>query len=249
MTILTASDYADTGQWRLIIRIRRDGMSAHLENTLHDDVEPTELFVTNWDPDPDTLLTNIENAVYDNPRVLDDFSARIEIYDPRTAFIPTSVLTDGEGEEDACYTALYDAKPSDIIYAGDGDVTAAFSMVPGLKGFLSRTFPGARIGCNLMNTVSRQRKAGAGLRLHLEVRGTEADIVLTDGDRLISASTRQWAHPADIAYHAFNLMDVYGVKTEEVAVTNGGLKLPDEVAGAFKTLARSFATDLKHGEQ
>ncbi len=67
MTALTAADYADTGQWRLIVKIFADGISAYLENTLHDDVEPQELFTSSWENNPDGLLQRIENAVYDHP--------------------------------------------------------------------------------------------------------------------------------------------------------------------------------------
>ncbi len=40
MNGLTAADFADTGQWRLIVRIYRGGISAHLENTLHEGLSP-----------------------------------------------------------------------------------------------------------------------------------------------------------------------------------------------------------------
>ena len=97
MTTLTVADFADTGQWRLIVEIHTDGMKAMLENTLHDDLEPQILFSTAWDEDADALLRHIENTVYDNPRMLDDFSARILLFDRRTLFIPTHIAEQHEG--------------------------------------------------------------------------------------------------------------------------------------------------------
>ena len=238
MNGLTAADYADTGQWRLIVRIYPTGVSAHLENTLHPDLEPQLLFSSVWERGADTLLRNIENAVYDHPRVLDDFSARIIVFDSRTLFLPTALAEEAEGMEETFYTSVYTADAADVMTDTDGDITAAYSPVPGLKGFLSRTFPGARVECNLMAQVRRHRREGSGLRLFIEAREREADYILLDGESLLSASTHEWREGADIVYHAVNIMDVYGVLKSGVAVTARGDALPEDVAS---TLARVMA--------
>lgn len=218
MTILTAADYADTGQWRLVVNIRVDGMSAHLENTLHDDVEPTPLFSTQWDANTENLLHQVENAVYDNPRVLDDFSARIILADPRTAFMPTELVEDNEEDVEKYYTSVYTAVPADIMTETDGDVTAAFSMAPGMKSFLNRTFPGARIGCRLMQLVASGRKINDGLVMVIQPTKGEADFVLLDCHSLLSASTHPCKSDSDIVYHAFNIMEAYCVNPKDVRV-------------------------------
>lgn len=233
MTILTASDYADTGQWRLIVRIYSDGMSAHLENSLHDDVEPQELFTTHWDNDPQHLLAHIENAVYDHPRVLDDFSARIEIYDRRVMFVPSHLLAETEGSEETFYTSLYGGDGKEVMCDTDKDVTALYSPCDGLKSFLSRTFPGARVGCNLMHRVSYLRNKGEGMRLYVNLRKKEADYILLQERDLLSASTRDWENGADISYHAFNLFKVYGVDPKEVKIEADGEDLPSDAAALF----------------
>ena len=101
MNGLTSADFADTGQWRLILKIFPSGMSAHLENTIHTDLEPQLLFSTQWEVDGANLLRNIENAVYDHPRVLDDFSARIIIYERKVLFMPTELIEETEGAEES----------------------------------------------------------------------------------------------------------------------------------------------------
>ena len=65
MNGLTVADFADTGQWRLILKIFNTGIVAYLENTIHTDLEPQMLFSTQWEADGVNLLRNIENAVYD----------------------------------------------------------------------------------------------------------------------------------------------------------------------------------------
>lgn len=241
MTTLTAADYADTGQWRLIVRIFSYGMSAHLENTLHDDVEPQLLFSTSWDENEGNILRNIENAVYDHPRVLDDFSARVEIYDRRTLFMPTELLTETEGIEDHYYTSVYNANEADVMCQTDGDITAAFTLAPGLKGFLVRTFPGARIVCNLMQQVSQIRKGSKGLNMKISSRKDEADFILLNGRELISASTHFTGAPTDIVYHAFNIMNAYEINPKDVAVMSEDL--PEEALEIFNRFTHPHSPD------
>lgn len=222
MNGLTAADFADTGQWRLIVSIYPTGINAYLENTIHEGLEPQLLFSTEWEPDPDTLLHQVENAVYDHPRVLDDFSARIIIYDLNTMFMPTELVEETAGAEEDFYTAVYDVAPEDVMTDTDKDLTAAYSPAPGLNGFLRRTFPGAIVECNLMSLVRKWRKDGIGKRMLVAVRNGEADFVLTDGESLLTASTHTWHAPEDIVYHAMNILDVYQVLPSETEITLSG---------------------------
>lgn len=238
MTGLTAADYADTGQWRLLVRIYMNGMSAHLENTIHTELEPQQLFAATWDPGEGTLLQNVENAVYDHPRVLDDFSARIVVYDPKTVFIPTRLAEETEGAEETYYTAIYEADPADVMTDTDADITVAYSPSPGIKGFLNRTFPGARIGCHLMELVKQLRKRTVGHTLYVEARGEETDFVLLDGEKLLSASTHPVIAESDIVYHALNIIDVYGLSPKETEIQFLGTPPSDGLAEVIKQFTK-----------
>ncbi len=220
MTTLTVADFAVTGQWLLIVNIYATGMEAFLENTLHADLEPQLLFSTTWEDEPETLLRRIENAVYDNPRVLDDFSARIILFDRRTLFIPTALAEETEGYEEMVYSSLYNAEESDVVVETDGDLTAASSMAPGLKDFVMRTFPGARVASNLMYQVSSMRRTGEGKRMNVTRRGNEADFILLDGRDLISASTHPCATDDDVSYHLYNILSAYGIDRGDVAISD-----------------------------
>ena len=71
--ILTPADFADTGQWRLLINIADEGMCAFLRHISDREKPIVEMFRTNWtSSDPASLLKNIDNAVYDHPGLLDD---------------------------------------------------------------------------------------------------------------------------------------------------------------------------------
>lgn len=220
---LTAADFADTGQWRLLLEIGLTGLTAYLENTLHPEIEPQFLCKSDWNLNKDNLRTNIEEAVYKNPRLLDDFATKIILFDPRVLFIPRQYAEEAPGAEEELYKKVYVAEDADIMTDADSDITAAWSMGPGIKSFLMRTFPGARITCNLMNLVRSLRKENQGLKIHANARENEVDLVFLENNDLISASTHEWRHPDDIAYLLLNLLDVYGYKVRDVNVELAGV--------------------------
>ena len=219
----TAADFADTGQWRLLLKIRHTGLEGYLENTLHPELEPQPLCEAKWEINKDKLRQNIEDAVYNNPRLLDDFATRIEMFDMRTLFIPTAVADEAAGAEEELYQKVYAADAHDIMSDRDRDITAAWSLAPGVKSFLMRTFPGARITCNLMEKVRQLRKKAEGKTLYAMARPEEVDLIFLDGKDLISASTHEWHSADDIAYLVVNLSEVYGCKLGEVKVVTDGL--------------------------
>lgn len=226
--VITAADFADTGQWRLLLKIGCTGLEAYLENTLHPDLEPQALCTASWEINKDMLRQNIEEAVYNNPRLLDDFATRVILYDPRTLFIPTAIAEESAGAEEEIYKKVYEAEEEDIMTDRDRDITAAWSLAPGVKSFLMRTFPGARISCNLMENVRDLRKTNEGLTLYAKARQGEVDLLLLEGSNLISASTHEWHHTDDIAYLAVNLLDVYGYKLKDAKIETEGVEADTE---------------------
>lgn len=218
MYTLTAADFADTGQWRLLLKIGCTGLEAFLENTLHPEIEEQPLCAVSWDFNKDMLRQNIEDAVYNNPRLLDDFATRVILYDPRTLFIPTEIAEQAVGAEEEIYKKVYAAEDSDIMCDRDGDITAAWCLAPGVKSFLLRTFPGARITANLMEQTRQLRKENKGHTIHAIARKGEVDMIFLSDNNLISASTHEWGHTDDIAYLAINLIDVYGFDPKTVNI-------------------------------
>lgn len=218
MYTLTASDFADTGQWRLLLEIGEKGLRAWLENTLHKDVELQEICKVKWHSAPDSLRANIEEAVYNHPRLLDDFATKIVLYDPRTLFLPTSVAEAQADAETEIFNEVYKAKGPDVMSDRDGEITALWSPGPGVKNFLSRTFPGARITCHLLEAVRQLRKSNPLPALFIRAREDEADFIFLDGEALISASTHPVVSALDIEQIQKNIFEAYGVKEEEAEV-------------------------------
>lgn len=215
---LTAADFADTGQWRLLLKISQTGLEAFLTNTIHTDIEPQILCTASWEPDRKKLLKNIEETIYNNPRLLDDFATRIILFEPHTLFIPTEIAEESAGAEENIYRKVYKAEEQDIMTDSDSDITAAWSMAPGIKSFLLRTFPGARITCNLMDKFKILRKNNEGLTLHIYIRGNETDFILLNENLLISASTHPIASTREIEDMKTNLLKAYEFDSSEVKI-------------------------------
>lgn len=247
MYTLTAADFADTGQWRLLLNIGSTGLEAFLENTLHTELPPQPLCKAQWELNRDKIRENLEEAVYSNPRLLDDFATKIIIYDPRTLFIPTEIAEENADSEVENYNKVYKAESSDVMSDYDRDITATWQFAPGVKSFLMRTFPGARITCNLLEKVRSLRKNNGGLTLHVFVRPEETDIILLEDSNLVSASTHEWRFADDIAFLALNVLDVYGLKLKDTFLALHGLSPETEAWEYIEGKARGF--EIKESEK
>ena len=218
----------DIADWRLICSVSSRGMSAYLRH-----ISPTEpvvtLFDEKWAPDPDSLLSRIENTVYDHPQVLDDFSADVIVTAPRAIWVPSALVEDDEDEMERLYSQVYAGVDTGVMSEQADDATCLFMLAPGLNAFLQRTFPGARVHSHLAVLVSRFRERSADMpRVYIDIRDSEADFVAFDRRSLLMAATHPWHDPADLQYHLYNIMSVFGL---DPSVTQVSLSGPREVKG------------------
>ena len=211
----------DIADWHLVCEISSRGMSATLRH--HDPTQqPLSLFDERWQP-TDNVLEKIENAVYDHPQVLDDFSSDITVVAPRAIWVPTEMVADDEERAAELYNQVYRAGEEDIMQDAADDATCLYCLVPGLKAFLQRTFPGSRVSSHLASMVRKLRGRIADMpRVYAEIREGEVDIVAFDNRKLLMAATHRWHHPNDIQYHLFNVMNVYGLDPANVQLSLGG---------------------------
>lgn len=212
----------DIGDWKLICVVSAAGMGAWLRN-----VDPTQevvtLFDEKWDDSPESLLSRIENCVYDHPQVLDDFSADIAVVAPKTVWVPSELVTDDSDEAAMLYRQVYNALPEDVMTEQVEDATALFTLVPGLNAFLQRTFPGARVHSHMGVLCRRFRERAADMpRLYVDIRDGEADFIAFDMKNLLMSATHTWHDPADIQYHLFNIMNVFGLDPAATQVSLSG---------------------------
>ena len=214
----------DTADWRLICCISEYGMSAYLKN-----VNPTEevmtLFESKWEKSEATLLQNIENAVFDHPQVLDDFTADITIIAPKAVWVPATNVEFDDEKAAAYYNQVYSARSADIMAETVDGATCLFCLTPGLKPLLQRTFAGARVHSHLAVLVRRLAERSADMpRIYVDIRDHEADIVAFDTKSLLMAATHPWNKPEELQDKIFNIIEVYGIDPDEVQLSLSGLR-------------------------
>ncbi|MDE6007441.1 MAG: DUF3822 family protein [Muribaculaceae bacterium] len=229
----------DIAEWKLICVISESGMSAYLKHS-----NPTQdvisLFDESWDVNEETLLERIENVVYDHPQVLDDFSADIAVVAPKSIWVPTELVHDREEDIPELYNNVYSAADEDVMADEDVEATCLFSLVPGLRSFLQRTFPGARIHSHLAVMTSRFRDRSSDMpRVYIDIRHNWADFVAFDRRNLLMAASHPWKEPSDIEYSLFNILNVYGLDPEVVQVSLSG---PRDVKNPLMHDLRKYVT-------
>lgn len=214
----------DTAEWRLTIAIGRHGMGAWLQNE-EDPTEPiSNLFREEWDGEEEGLLTKIEACVYDNPQVLDDFSTDIVLTAPRTVWVPEGELEEF-GKEHELYNKVYRAEEEDIFTDEIDDIRCLYTLVPGLRPFIMRTLPGARVLNHQSVCVNRFMERGSDLpRIYIDIRKDEADFIVLDDKRLLLSVTYPWRVMEDLAYHTFNIADIYGLRPDTCQVSLSGIR-------------------------
>lgn len=241
----------DPSDWRLVMVLSERGIEAYLRNVENPMDGVSTLIREEWSYNGEPLLERIENSIYDHPQLLDDFSADIAIVTSRALWAPESVI---EADSDpACkiYNSVYAAEEEDIMRDYQDGRVCLYSLTPGIKAFLQRTFAGARIRCHQTVLVKRLGDRGADLPVvYINIRKEEADFVAIDGKRLLMAVTYDWKHIDDIRYRLFNLLDVYGIDPAAMQVSLSGLKdeksrllngLRDRVAYVMMTMVPGIA--------
>lgn len=230
---LRGYDLSDTGQWRLIIYLSKTGMSAWLKSTEDPTIPVGLLFTSSWNPDSEGLLGRIQNAVYDHPRVLDDFSADIIVETQRALWVPKELA--GEHPEEECekwFAQVWPGMETEFMTDECGDKLCLHMLVKGLKDFLARTFPGTRIRSHQTLLVKHlSGRAADDIRFYIDIREREADMVLFSGKNLLHCSTHGWEEETDIIWHVFNTLEVYGIDPAKAQVCLSGLRRERESIG------------------
>ncbi len=215
-------DRTDTGQWRLVIYITRTSLEAWLQ-PLGDRQSVRRIVRNEWEPvgNGKDLLQKIEDTVYDNPQLLDDFAADIIIETDRALWVPQEVSADEELAEDQ-FGRVYGFDPEDMLADAVGDKTLLWSLTPGLPAFLSRTFPGARVKAHLsvIQSFLDRLNIEEGEVMVLNLREGSCDVILMRGNRLQTSSTQPAANAQESLYRLLRAAEAYNfsVRSARLAV-------------------------------
>lgn len=229
--ILTPADFADTGQWRLLIYVSSGGMRALLRHASDKSRPAVQIFNEEWRSEsPDILMRHIENAVYEHPSVLDDYATEIVVEAQELTWVPSGIF-DGDGiSEDVAeeiFRSVYPEGSCEVMADRIGEETALYTLAPGFDGFMARTIPGARMRSHLGVLAERLRRMDAGsgrLRVYADIRERRMDLLAFRGEGLVSASLQSWNTPEDAAFRIFSLLNAYssGAEDSEVYLRGDG---------------------------
>lgn len=231
------SDFLDTGQWHLAVDISKQGFGAWL---LPDESLGTShrvIIRTDWITSDEGLLTRIEDTVYDNPTVLDDYSADIIIESDRQLWLPSAFYQSDEDCADA-YVSVYGGDILDVMVNDLGREKCAFTLTPGLKSFMQRSFPGARIWSQQALLKEASLQPHESFKCLLDIRQYSFDLILLSRSELLSASTHFWKTEADIGYIMLNILQTYDAPTPETEISFSGVREVRQSLG--KTLQPYF---------
>lgn len=150
----------------------------------------------------------LENAVYDNAFLLDDYERiAIAVHSQHFALLPQQLVDNGLTERvmKASFTTL----EGDILtHSIDGtDAAIACDVIPGVVGFLRRTFTGASVMHHLVPlcTYCVRSYAEETACMHISLFNNEAHIVVVKQGKLQMANTFAYRALEDVAYYSLNM--------------------------------------------
>lgn len=253
---LGMASLADTGQWRQIVEISSYGMSAVLKNTDFPETPAIVIFKTDWNDSKEDLLANIEAVVYDNPRMLEDYSTQVVLNTPRSLWIP-SVRTDDEEFDPELFTCVYPVNPDDINADFGREEVCLYTLVPGLGSFLQRTLPGVKINSHLsvlkkvfetmeannINILKPETKDS----IYVNIQQDYADIFAFHNGEFLCGASHDWAEATDLLYRILMVAKAYTIQAGDASLS---FIAPEESTKSFReTFAKFFKESTALGIQ
>ena len=151
-------------------------------------------------------LKKLENAIYDNPILLNDYkTTRISVESMQFMLIPPEYA----GESEEIMETMYPRHESDLasctLDSSDG-ISIAYLAESGIMAFLSRTFPDAKICHHLRAETeyyqSKQEEGTTMGRMYITLVGERLDVVVFSRGELRFANSFMFSNINDAAYFA-----------------------------------------------
>lgn len=204
MNTEAAPIFMDHADWLLIVSIDTGRLRAYMVRAGQPETPPTLAVDKSWAVREEAdQLRGVEEAVYSCPSLLDDFEADIVLHTPTSIFVPTEALSQ-PGDAALLYSPIRELPDEDIFENSQGDISTLCCPAKGLRSFLERTFPGARVAPHLgvLESYMRRQTSAEG-RLYVNIDESTVDILAFRGDSLLCAATHEWHDAADVVYYAF----------------------------------------------
>lgn len=232
---------ADTGQWRLILAISESGIHALLKNTLFEEEPPVILLKKEWVVPSSELLSAIEDAVYETPRIFDDFATHIVIESAKSLWIPTEYTEEEEFNEDY-FTCVFPSKSVDIFADFGENETCVYTLCPGLSSFLKRTLPGCKISSHLSVLKEHIEKKKPDTELFIIKDKYNTNIFTFRKGKFLSGTCYDCLSIEETALKALMTLKTYGIGAQEARCN---LVCKNEDFNKFKEMLRDLIPHIK----
>jgi len=217
-------DISDHARWRLLLTVGESCVRA----VFHDQAAKRQLLYLdrNWHCDPADALGRIEDAIYEDPAILDDYITGILVRPTRMILVPSAEIDPGDEEAAADMLSLLDLSENKDVWIEpvEASLTAVFSTPAGVKDFLLRSFPTEDVHFALRPMLayllSGQTPVAERVWVHFDER--TLDIVAMAGGMPVLVNTRAYNDPADAAYYIIMAMRALSLSESDAEVMLSG---------------------------
>lgn len=191
--------------WRLYMLIGRGGIDVMLFHS--SDASGIELFTFPYDSDDGKLTHKVEEVVYANPWLVNDFGRVSVLVDtPHYRILPAE-LADSEG--------LIPAQGEEVLRSQAGAVESMdFAVESSLAGFIRRTWPTATVEHRLA-PLSRyfysKSRIGTPGKMYAHVGDKTLDLIAYGRNGLLMLNTFEFVEPVDAVYYIMACRELLGL--------------------------------------
>lgn len=163
-----------------------------------------------------SYLKAVENAIYDNPALLQDYKqVRVLIFSQHFMILPPEYSTETDAEE--AFRAMYADAKGDVAtcFLPRCHAHIAFEVEKGLIGFLHRTFnipPIVHHLYSLMEHFKWQDERRTGACMHLNLRQEGIDMLIVRDKQLLMANSIACTAPDDVVYYALHAWQSFNLE-------------------------------------
>lgn len=218
------SDFSDHNIWRLLLTVGYTGIEALFFDSVRHTFVP--YMRREWECAPADLLGRIEDAVYEDPVLLDDYRSYILIRPAATLLVPPHLVDPDDRDGNAKALDAVDAAVNKDVWCEPlGEAVALYSTPCGVKDFLSRSFLTEDVHHVLVPMVEHftpKAKDEGGEKMWVHVGRNMLDAVVFRDGRLLHAGSWKYAEPADAAYFILFALRALGVDASRCEVRLSG---------------------------
>ncbi|MBD5180499.1 MAG: DUF3822 family protein [Bacteroidales bacterium] len=226
----------DTRMWNLYLGLDRTSIDVMAYCPMEDN---SLLSATiQLDENGNDYCKAIEEAIYDNPLLLNDFNKVTIVSRGNSRAILPGYLSENQ-ELAADIAAEICGRPEgfpDAPMITDHlpllECNVAHFMETDVYHFLTRTFTGVKF-IHRLSSLTRffhgTNRGPGSMLTFVNLRAGSMDIILFTGDRLLLANTYEWSTPEDVIYYIMAVRQAFEVPGEKSVVLSGDRNIREEL--------------------